>query len=261
MKTFLESVQSRFKRADGIAHTQFSDHKHLPLAPRTAVKFYTGPKHIPINRALHTGQGIGKYENNIRHLDHATTQFTTSKDLVVHSGVKKSPENSFKQGHNRFRIPAFTSTSLRADTATDFAQHDLGSEHHYLITHSITGEPRKATKISAQEYSVSFMNQSKCNQLAKEKGHGTGVHVARSYKHVLRIHVPAGSHGLYTASHSNYPGEREFLLPRHGAETEDGHIIHSHLEIHPRPIVNHQDGIVHWKAKLIQKKVKPENAE
>jgi hypothetical protein len=110
--------------------------------------------------------------HNVEKLDEALGHFQLHKPLTVFSGLHFNPKIQ-ASGNGRLFLPAYTSTSIAAHTASGF-----GAFHN-----RDTGE---------QEY-----NEHK-----------------PMARHLLKIDLKEGQKGNYLGHHSNYPDEREFLLPR-----------------------------------------------
>jgi len=66
------------------------------------------------------------------------------------------------------------------------------------------------------------------------------------YSHVIKIHVPKGSHAAYVSGHATYSDEREILLHK-GAR----------LAIHPKPTYDNNQSLTTWHANLIHDGVAP----
>ena len=177
-----------------------------------AVTDYTDNS-TPINGMLHrhaSGHTISDhakqhYGNTATHLDSALEKHETTAPMHVYTGIKFSPAKHFKKVDGKvpqtkqMHMPAFTSTSTSLETAKGFS--DLTS-HPNDDRHGVDSETDER-------------------------------------KHVLRIHVPAGSHAMSLMKHSFVPGEREILLHR-------GHTI----EVHHMP-EKVDDHTFLWHAKVI----------
>lgn len=150
----------------------------------------------PVNSMLHQhdkGHDINvkskeAYKKTVGYLDNALRRRNTTEDMHVFTGMKTSPAKYFKKvGGNipenqNVHLPAFTSTSTSIKAARGFAEP---TQHPYDERHGITypddGEVR----------------------------------------HILKIHVPKGSHGMSIRGRSFAPEEDEILLAR-------GHNINIH---------------------------------
>lgn len=148
-----------------------------------AIQNYTASGSKSLNKKLYTGKKLTKREQYVhKHLSDHIQSNKTPKSLVVHTGVKRSPEHSKKSGDSPIKaeLPAFTSTSLDYTIANHFSGPDHKSEHKYDLKRQKTAPGDK-------------------------KGW--------AYGHVISIHVPKGSHGSYVSGHS-YMGneERELVL-------------------------------------------------
>lgn len=69
---------------------------------------------------------------------------------------------------------------------------------------------------------------------------------SRNYSNILKIHVPAGSHGMFMKDYSVHDTEREFLL-HHGSK----------VAVHPKPTVDQSKGLVVWHGNLIHDGIQP----
>lgn len=225
----------------------FRDHETLSNSHKysdehqTAIKHYTGDDgYHTINKHLYSG---GKHEDMPAHhrqisdrLKSAIKSNKTPNDLVVHTGISRSPEraNNPDHEHHKIELPAFTSTSLNLSTARQFSKGDSRSEHVYD-----RGNMPTPIKMKPEDY----------------RGHGhagmgkPGAEPAnplhKRYGHILSIHVPKGSHGAYVGHLSEYSGENEMIL-HPGAK----------LHVEKTPEVNHAYKTVHWKAHLVHDGVK-----
>lgn len=68
----------------------------------------------------------------------------------------------------------------------------------------------------------------------------------RAYSNILKIHVPAGSHGMFMKDYSVHDTEREFLL-HHGSK----------VAIHPKPTVDQSKCLVVWHGNLVHDGIQP----
>lgn len=154
------------------------------------------------------------------HLDNALGKHTTDGDMHVFTGVRMNPASHFKSSigevnkSTQLHIPAFTSASTSLLAASAFARH-------------VRDNPESGPK--------NFAN------------HGMSTDSTRN-KHVLKIHVPSGSHAMSLMEHSFAPDEKEILLGR-------GHTIEVHHK--PEKIDTDESG-VHtylWHAKIVKHKL------
>lgn len=159
----------------------------------------------------------------ISDLHNVTTKHTTTEDMHVYSGTSFHPDR-YKNDDNssiKVHMPTFTSTSLDPTIGQAFSRPDKA--HHGLETND--GKPDYYWRVSELP------------------------------RHVLKIHVPAGSHGVYVGSMAaqKYRNEKEFLLPKD-----------SKIHIDPTPteiksIGPFQHPVTHyvWHAKLVHDGVQP----
>lgn len=154
------------------------------------------------------------------HLDNAMNKHTTSEDMHVFTGVRLNPAAHFGSTNGevnksvQLHIPAFTSASTSLLSASAFARH-------------VRDNPETAAKNLAN--------------------HGMSTDSSRN-KHVLKIHVPEGSHAMSLMEHSFAPDEKEILLHR-------GHTIEVH---HVPEKINTDESGVHtymWHAKIVNHKL------
>jgi hypothetical protein len=195
------------------------DHEHIhnkvvPIGKLSkheldAVKDYSDDS-TPINSMLHRhdkgydiSHRVDAHETS-KHLDSALNKHKTTEDLHVYTGIKYSPSKHFKRCDKveSVHLPAYTSTS---------------SSFH-----------------SAREFSDEAMHPN-------DENHGVH-HEAGSARHVLKIHVPKGTHAMSLMKHSFVPKEREVLLHR-------GH----NLEIHHTPEAVGNNTYL-WHAKIVSHK-------
>lgn len=129
---------------------------------------------------------------SVEHLDKVLEKHKTKKDFHVYSGINWSPSQHMKnkaegESHVDVHMPAYTSTSTSIKQAAGFAS--LQYPHP-------DDEKHGAIKIGDED----------------------------TARHMLRIHVPKGTHAISMMKHSFNPGEKEILLHR-------GH----ELRIHHKP--------------------------
>lgn len=65
------------------------------------------------------------------------------------------------------------------------------------------------------------------------------------YDHMLRLHVPAGSHAFYAEHHTSNRGEQEIILHKNAK-----------IHIHETPELDHKNKKVIWHAKLAHDGIK-----
>lgn len=91
-----------------------------------AIRRYTGAMYKPINRALYKGDtsDLGSHHQDIlENMKKVTTRHKTPVAMTVSSGIKTDPRTLEQhEGQIRMQLPAFTSTTIHADTAKDFAR-------------------------------------------------------------------------------------------------------------------------------------------
>jgi hypothetical protein len=117
--------------------------------------------------------------DDIRGLDKALAHKKTPKPMTVFSGVGFNPGMmAAKHPKNQLYMPSYTSTSIDPKVAADFAKP---------LSKGDSGE--KLTRYNPSD--------------SEGADH-----------HVLRINLPKGQQGSYIAGSSNFPEEKEFLLPR-----------------------------------------------
>ena len=172
-----------------------------------AIKDYTDESR-GLNGMLHKhakGHDITTSSNidnkkTVSHLDSALNKHKTDKDMTVYTGLKDSPAKHFKTG----KVEEHTTVHLPAFTSTSTS-------------------PK--TAIGFSEGTSNF----------KDENHGLeGVN-----NHILKIHVPKGTHAMSVKGHSFVPEENEVLLHR-------GH----NLQIHRKPTTL-ADGTIMWHAKVV----------
>jgi hypothetical protein len=83
-------------------------------------------------------------------------------------------------------------------------------------------------KLHLPAYTSTSIERPIAESFAKKDDASTGDHEFKNHHHMLRIHVPEGSQGVYAGKHSHYPEEKEFTLPR---DTK--------LHVNPRPTTYH----------------------
>ena len=178
-----------------------------------AIRDYTDDSMV-LNRNLRlyergdgTNHNVYNHTQHIERLDDLLNKHKTKEDFHVFTGVKVSPARDFvnHKKSQEVKLPSYTSTSTSIDVASSFA-HD--APHYKDELHGIDN-PDDETR------------------------------------HVLKIHVPKGSHAVSVRKHSFLPGEHEVLLHR-------GH----HLMIDPKPS-RHDHRTFVWNAKIIKHDPKP----
>lgn len=187
-----------------------------------------------------------------QHLSRAIKLNTSQKDMHLYTGISFSPEHhDFKKP---FLLPAYTSTSLKKSTAAAFAFPPENTEHIYKNRQKITSNNNDhhadalkglddkyyGGKIKTHEY-----HDAK-GELEKRYGPPThGGNEKDVYNHMIRVHVPAGSHAVYAHPLSNHVREHEVIIHK-GAQ----------VRLHPEPELDHDHHMVIWHAKLTHDGVK-----
>lgn len=205
-----------------------NDHIHNKVAPSSrdkmshneheAITDYSDESR-PLNSLLHnhsnghdiTGINKTQYKKTIGHLDNLLGRQSTTEDMHVYTGLKGSPTKHFKKVGGKVpdkalvNLPAFTSTSTSIKSARGFAEN------------------------------TSHPNDDRHGIQYPDDEHGA--------KHILKIHVPKGSHAMSIKGASFAPEENEILMHR-------GHQV----EIHGTP--EHLSSNTYlWHAKVVGHKV------
>jgi hypothetical protein len=230
-----------------------------------------------LNQRLYGGQELDRDEQKqVEGIDRIMKKTTTPKDVIVHSGLGFTPEHMpvHESGKIRIQTPAYLSTSLSRHTAYGFAHEHPTSAHSYFRIHAGEGKVRwiQATPEKLNEYQdiyhrgtvkgvyLGYMHpevRRAKEEFEKSLGH---VHppsynystsfMFKPHKHMLTIHVPAGSHGFYADPYSKHDGEHEVILPRN-----------SKILIHPKPRLLRGRGdsvqAVNWRGHLVHDGFKP----
>ena len=182
---------------------------------KKTVKTYSDESY-PYNRLLHrhdkgsmtSTPNFDAHKKVIGHMDSLLEKHKTTSDMHVFTGIEFSPAKHFKRvdgkvpTSTKMHMPAFTSTSTSLRAAREFSQE--------------TSHPN-------------------------DDRHGVNSEVEEK-RHVLKIHVPAGSHAMSLMKHSFVPSEKEVVLHR-------GHTIEVHHE--PEKI---DDNTYMWHAKIVDHK-------
>lgn len=132
---------------------------------------------------------FGDEVNTTKHLDNVLNRHKTKEDFVVYSGVKQSPAEHFKNGPRKMGI---AHNPAFTSTSTD-----------YVTAH---GFANKTSHFNDDEH---------------------GMEEGKLYEHVLKIHVPKGSHAISMRKKSFLPEEDEVLIHR-------GY----NISIHPKPEID-----------------------
>lgn len=240
-------------------HKHLTDHynnnPHLHPHHHEAVADYTSAMGYVLNEAHYQGknphehmtQTLGSNETHDlnktdRHLSDAISKSKMTRSFHVFSGMQ-SPERLKPSHDGRIHIqnPAYTSTSIRPGVARQFAKQVVrgtrggtrtGSQSSEYSKHMYDVKRKRVTK-KAYERIKSM------NSVAERAGNLRPMAEPRRYKHVAKIHVPSGSHGIYTAPISRHDHESEYLLHK-GA----------HVSFHPEPTVDHHTQTVIWHGRV-----------
>ena len=155
-------------------------------ADKDAIYDYTNESYL-VNSHMHR-KVIGKLRKGekehplVKPMKQMINRHKTPQDMVVYSGIGKSPEHVIKHQKGEttgavVKTSNFTSTSLSKNAATDYARAVVKSKYNSKYKNSLHGRPG----------------------------------------HILKIHVPKGHPGAYVDHHSVHRGEKEFILP-HGTK-------------------------------------------
>jgi hypothetical protein len=180
-------------------------------------------------------------------LDKAVSHTTTPHDMHVYSGLGFHPAMLRSEGGlKRFglHLPAFTSTTIRPAVGLAFAKSARGEK----VTHR--GRVDVLTKHMPYKGDP---NADTFNLKA--------FHPHDFQAHLLKIHIPKGSHGLYLGHRNGdtfSQEETEFLLPRHARVVIGGKSAQLHRVKGSSGPWGHPDKMVHiWHAKLVHDGVEP----
>jgi hypothetical protein len=189
-------------------HEKVASHASgLSMEQKEAVDDYTDESR-GVNGVIHRhhqGYDTSKKtdeHNTIKHLDSMLNGKKTTEDTHVFTGLKSSPTKHFKKVKGV--VPTVANVHLPAYTSTSTSLR---------------------TAKGFSELDSNF----------KDENHGIdGVN-----KHVLKIHMPKGTHAMSVKEHSFVPEENEIMLHR-------GHDI----EIHHKPEKIGEDTYL-WHAKIV----------
>lgn len=169
-------------------------------------------KSIDINNALHTKNVTAQFKHYTDRLDKSLNNASLHSDTHVFTGLRESPVKHFTSaGTAKVHLPAYTSTTTRYGTAEDFAKRT-----------KLT--PEQKLKHTALNSDAPTLNKND-----EEDGQ----------KHVLKIHLPAGTKAGSIIHFAQHREEHEILLHR-------GH----NIEIHPHPTID-SNGTHTWHARII----------
>lgn len=203
------------------------DHIHDTVAPlhddnlsldgRDAVADYSNDSR-PINSMLHQhdkGHDISTrntqaYRDTVGHLDSVLSGHKTTEDTHLFTGIKYSPAKHFKRVGGKLpekvevNLPAFTSTSTSLKAARCFSEPTMHPN---------------------------------------DERHGIVYPDSDEVRHIIKIHVPKGSHAVSLKEKSFCPAEKEVLMHR-------GHDI----ELHHTP-EKLDDSTYLWSARVVGHKL------
>jgi hypothetical protein len=161
---------------------------------------------------LHAKKQKPSNADHIKQIDQALNSEKIKHDTHVFTGLSRDPREHWSKNNKNKPVvvhhPAYISTSTKYSEAHFFAEPDL-NDHH-------SEEHHKPLNHDAPKLDKDSMVQ-----------------------HVLKIHVPAGTHGGSVSHQSEHPHENEILLHR-------GHDI----EIHHQPTI-HPDGTHVWHGRIV----------
>ena len=210
---------------DHVLDREDQNHLHEKVAPLHAdiskdeihsVEKYTDNSRR-LNSTLHNiyqGKAKSTISDVDSHVDHANVlggmlnKHKTTEDMHVFTGINHSPASHFHGDsehaeHTTVHLPAFTSTSSSAKTALGFSENTHHESDH---KHGINSDSESKTV------------------------------------HLLKIHVPKGTHAASLKRVSLMGGENEILLHR-------AHNLQ--IDRHPQKI---DHGIYMWHAKIVSHK-------
>lgn len=235
LRTILEIWEHPFSGKDDpnhftLVHNELSKHYTLPSGSsesKALISAYTASSDHINNHLYNTHVGNGKLtamspENAQSFSDQfqsVVSSHRAPRDFHVYSGSRISPaeHNDPTKSHIKVHLPAFTSTSLNPKVAGKFAR---------LSNHD----------------SDAWTNAYKANEP-----------ISHIRANLFKIHVPAGSRGMYVAKYSGIAAEKEFIIP-HGAK------LHIHPEPEPREIEispGNERSVNVWHAKLVHDGTEP----
>lgn len=194
----------------------------------------TKPNHPDVSPYYHSNtyakQHFDTVRQHIKNLSVACKRYQTPKDMVVQTGVSRSPERSINKDkpsdHIRFHLPAYTSTSINPEIAHGFSKVDHQHPHYHV-------------NVGKDEYGSSVYKK-----VSPEENEKLGYY-AEGYKHVVNIHIPKGAHGLYLGDHSECSHEQEFMLHKNAK-----------VKVDPAPTYDHGSKVVNWHGTLVHDGVK-----
>jgi hypothetical protein len=160
-------------------------------------------------------------------LDSMASKYKTHKDFHVYSGLGFHPATGARIGRTKsfgLHMPAFTSTSFEPGFGVFFAKTHVNNDPNLPFhPNKIPIETRTPTNAG----------------------------------HILKIHVPAGSHGIFMAHKSiRERSEKEFVLPRH-AKLHVRYDRAIHEGDYDEGFGTHFKPLHVWQAKLVHDGIEP----
>lgn len=236
----------------------YSGFKHYDETDVRNVKKYTNGSY-DINHSLIADHN--HTSDHIKGLCKTLKKVKLNQDITVHTGSGFSPERyktSDQQDHIHVHLPAFTSTSISHGTARGFAKMDKDHPTIFMHDYSEGYSKPKITKLEGEdlpkenEHDSFYEREQHSNRIKAKYGEHVSVH---RYGHVVTMHVPRGTHGVYVGDHPKFTvheSEYEFLLHKG-----------SYAKLHAQPEYDHKNKIVQWKGQLVHDgaKGKPREAK
>ena len=214
--------------ASSVLDPEHPKHKEDHLA---AIQDYSYVHHEELNDNLHHSGGKVPHkitddnDNKVldKHLSGALKTMKSPMDFHTYVGLKHNPENiPVTNGIKKAVHHGYTSTSLSDNVAEAFASTNL---------------PNTMTNSESHPRFNRLFNSA----------------------HVLKLHIPKGSHGAYIEPHTMSNHEEEYLIHK-GAQFH----IDPKPTIHPTTIKNETDGTKHnhskvimWHGHLVHDGIKP----
>lgn len=200
-----------------------------------------------------------------KHISTAIKMHKAEKDFHVYSGMSFTPE--YKKG--KIHLPAYTSTSLSKKVAQDFAKPVNHSLHIYdkngkkfdfatfrrqkSIEHNILKRAENHDVISWNNLPIhkqkahSRKSTELYDKYAKiKKQFNIKNNHPREYSHMIKLHIPEGSHALYLEPHTENSNEHEVVIHKN-----------AQVHLHDKPEIDHENKYVMWQGKLIHDGIKP----
>ena len=265
--------------------TEHTDDEH------TAIRRYTTSSAETFNRphfrnardktTSETAPNFSHPNEYDEHLSSAIRRSTTHRSMHVYSGMRSIEDHpDSEDGHKHVHLPAYTSTSLSHEIAGDFGSQKKSdgkpSRHTYFATHMLfkalnkkaPGKVKEGEKYDPKNPDHKEVHDSKTETLAGDtsgtkpgkmdrqqahyRTHGGSF---EGYRHISRIHVPRGSHGLYTGNQDDRKNKRGTNLTTHD---EHELILHHGAKVRfkSEPTVDHESKTVMWHGQLVHDGVK-----